>query len=168
MSSSVQWVNDDGGRAAAGFRGETRDCGVRAIAIAFRMDYREVYDLVARYGERERRSRRRRRKSHPRTGIYIATFRRIAADLGASWTPTMGIGTGCRVHVRPDELPRGRLILNVSRHYCAFIDGVLHDTHDCSRGGTRCVYGFWTVPTGASPLHEIDREWQSATRELRT
>jgi len=23
------------------------------------------------------------------------------------------------------------------------IDGVLHDTHDCSRDGTRCVYGYW-------------------------
>jgi hypothetical protein len=23
------------------------------------------------------------------------------------------------------------------------IDGVIHDTHDCSRGGTRCVYGYW-------------------------
>ena len=84
--------------------------------------------------------------THPRTGIYAGTFRRIAADLGAGWTPTMGIGTGCRVHVRADELPPGRLVLSVSKHFCAFIDGVLRDTHDCSRAGTRCVYGFWTVP----------------------
>jgi hypothetical protein len=23
------------------------------------------------------------------------------------------------------------------------IDGVIHDTFDPSRGGTRCVYGYW-------------------------
>ena len=55
----------------------------------------------------------------------------------------MQIGSGCTVHVREDELPDGRLILNLSRHFAAFIDGVLHDTHDSSRGGTRCVYGYW-------------------------
>jgi hypothetical protein len=27
-------------------------------------------------------------------------------------------------------------------HIVEQIDGVIHDTHDCSRGGTRCVYGF--------------------------
>ena len=23
------------------------------------------------------------------------------------------------------------------------IDGVIHDTYDPTRGGTRCVYGYW-------------------------
>jgi hypothetical protein len=56
----------------------------------------------------------------------------------------MSIGQGCTVHLKADELPSGRLILSVSRHYVAMIDGVVHDTHDPSRGGTRCVYGYWT------------------------
>jgi hypothetical protein len=38
----------DGGRAAAGFKGETGDCVVRAIAIATEKDYREVYRDLAR------------------------------------------------------------------------------------------------------------------------
>jgi len=38
------WTMNDGGRKAAGFRGETNDCVTRAIAIAGRLDYREVYD----------------------------------------------------------------------------------------------------------------------------
>ena len=25
-------------------------------------------------------------------------------------------------------------------------DGVLYDTYDCSRNGTRCVYGYWNKP----------------------
>jgi hypothetical protein len=33
----------------------------------------------------------------------------------------------------------GRLVVSVSGHMVAVIDGVIHDNHDCSRGGTRCV-----------------------------
>jgi len=37
-----------------------------------------------------------------------------------------------------------RLILSLSKHLAAMVDGVVHDTHDPSRGGTRCVYGYWS------------------------
>lgn len=62
---------------------------------------------------------------------------------GWVWTPTMFIGSGCKVHLRGDELPAGRLIVSVSKHLVAVIDGVIHDTYDCSRNGTRCVYGYY-------------------------
>jgi hypothetical protein len=65
--------------------------------------------------------------------------------LGFVWTPTMTIGSGCRVHLRDGELPMGRLVVSVSKHATAVIDGVIHDTHDPARGGTRCVYGFWKL-----------------------
>jgi hypothetical protein len=58
----------------------------------------------------------------------------------------MQIGSGCNTHLKADELPSGRLVCNVSRHAVAVIDGVIHDTHDCSRGGKRCVYGYWHKP----------------------
>ena len=58
----------------------------------------------------------------------------------------MAIGSGCTVHLRADELPPGRLIVGVSRHTTAVINGVVHDTHDPTRGGTRCVYGYWSPP----------------------
>ena len=137
------FVFNDGGREAAGFKGHAGDCGVRAIAIAIETPYREVYDLVNEYAKRERRTKRRRRQSASRTGVHKATMQKIMFNLGWQWVPTMGIGTGCKVHVRADELPEGRLILNLSKHYAAFIDGVLHDTYDDSRDGTRCVYGYW-------------------------
>jgi hypothetical protein len=63
----------------------------------------------------------------------------------------MKIGSGCRVHLRERELPSGRLIVSVSRHMVAVIDGVIHDTHDPSRGGTRCVYGYWREAEPPSP-----------------
>ena len=73
---------------------------------------------------------------------------------GWKWTPTMGIGTGCRVHLRPEELPGGRIIVSLSKHWCAVIDGVPHDTHDPSRGGTRCVYGYWSMDLDLSVATE--------------
>jgi len=36
-----------------------------------------------------------------------------------------------------------RLVAQVSKHVTAVIDGVFYDSHNPSRGGTRCVYGFW-------------------------
>lgn len=55
----------------------------------------------------------------------------------------MKVGTGCRVHLRDGELPEGRLIVRVSGHLVAVINSVIHDTHDPSREGTRCVYGYF-------------------------
>ena len=55
----------------------------------------------------------------------------------------MFIGQGCKVHLRADELPKGRLVVALSKHIVAIIDGVIHDTGDPSRGGTRCVYGYF-------------------------
>ena len=55
----------------------------------------------------------------------------------------MQIGSGCQVHLRANELPTGRLIVRLSKHSVAVIDHVIHDTHDCSRRGNRCVYGYW-------------------------
>jgi hypothetical protein len=51
------------------------------------------------------------------------------------------------VHLRAEELPGGRLIVKVSKHVVAVIDGVINDSHDPSRGGTRCVYGYYRQAT---------------------
>ena len=40
------WQYNDGGRAAAGYKGQTGDCVTRAIAIATERPYREVYDAL--------------------------------------------------------------------------------------------------------------------------
>jgi hypothetical protein len=140
----MTWVNDDGGRAAAGYRGTTGDCVVRAIAIATRLPYQQVYDDINAAAGGERRGTRKRGVSSARTGVYKPTTRRYIESLGWRWVPTMQIGQGCTVHLRASELPAGRLIVAVSRHLVAVIDGVIHDTHDPSRDGTRCVYGYFT------------------------
>jgi hypothetical protein len=139
----LRFVCDDGGRKAAGYTGSTEDCVCRSIAIAAQMPYQEVYDLLNQAALKERRSKRRGKRSSARTGVHKATIRRVLEGLGWHFTATMAIGSGCRVHLREGELPMGRLVVSVSRHSVAVINGVIHDTGDCSRGGTRCVYGYW-------------------------
>lgn len=140
----MTWVYDDGGRAAAGFKGKARDCVCRAVAVASGKPYQEVYDALNEAAQIERPGARRR--SSAREGVFKATTRRFLAALGFEWTPTMSIGSGCKVHLRANELPPGRLIVSCSGHLVAVIDGVVHDTFDPTRGGTRCVYGYWRRP----------------------
>lgn len=139
----LQFQFNDGGRKAAGYKGRTGDCVVRSIAIATELPYQEIYDKVNVLAKRERTGTRKRGKSNARTGVYKGTTHKLLESLGWRWTPTMGIGSGCKVHLRADELPAGHLLVSVSGHMTAVIDGVIHDTHDPSRRGTRCVYGYW-------------------------
>lgn len=136
----MQHTFNDGGRAEAGFKGSTGDCATRAVAIATGKSYREVYDLINEYAKRERRKK----KSNARTGVYRATLHKLLTDLGWKWTACCKVGDPRRVHVCSDELPQGTIILRLSRHFTTVIDGVLHDTYDCSREGTRMVYGYWS------------------------
>lgn len=142
----MQLIENDGGRAKAGFKGPARDCFCRSVAIVTGRPYKEIYDLVNEYGKNERTGSKKKKKSNARTGVHSATARKIMADLGFEWLPTMQIGQGCQVHLTREELPPGLLVVSVSRHYTAIIDGVIHDTHDPSRDGTRCVYGYWMQP----------------------
>jgi hypothetical protein len=136
-------VISDGGRADAGFRGKTGDCVCRAIAIATRRDYQDVYAALNELASSERPNKRKRGRSSARTGVHRGTIQRYMTSIGWTWVPTMHIGSGCRVHLRKNELPGGRLIVSLSRHLTAVIDGVIHDNHDPQRDGTRCVYGYW-------------------------
>jgi hypothetical protein len=148
----MRHVYDDGGRAAAGFRGEADDCVARAIAIATELPYKQVYAELNELGQAERGFYNRvgrRVKSSARLGVFKPTTRAyMEALLGWVWQPTMGIGTGCTVHLRDGELPAGRLVVQVSRHLVAVVDGVVHDTFDPTRDGTRCVYGYYRKDWG--------------------
>lgn len=145
--SKIYFVYNDGGRKDAGYKGGAGDCVTRAVAIASGLPYQDIYDRLATGTGAQRASKYTPKQSaSARNGIYTKRkwFKDYMAKIGFVWTPTMQVGSGCKVHVRADELPMGRLVLSLSKHYAACIDGVLQDTHDCSRDGTRCVYGYWT------------------------
>ncbi len=141
---------NDGGRQAAGFKGGAGDCVVRAIAIAAQLPYLQVYeDLHAAntaYADQRNDKLARRlnaKGASPRNGNHRNVFHDYIVGHGFDWVPTMQIGAGCQVHLLANELPSGRLIVKVSKHLTAVIDGVICDTHNPSRGGTRCVYGYY-------------------------
>lgn len=158
MSERMKFVYDDGGRKAAGFKGAAGDCVTRAICIVAEMPYDEIYERMADGMGKQRKSKGR----TARNGISTSRkwFKDFMGTLGFVWTPTMGIGTGCKVHLWGGELPTGRIIARVSGHYCAVIDGVIHDTFDPQRDAhvmdvkdgvtthsvqRRCVYGYWRL-----------------------
>lgn len=153
----MKFTYDDGGRALAGYKGHAGDCVCRAVAIAAEMPYEELYQRLAHGAGNERKSR----GKSARNGIHVNRkwFKEFMEGLGFTWTPCMKIGSGCKVHLADGELPPGRLVVSVSRHYTAVIDGVIHDTHDPQRttfwykpgtaeldhASQRCVYGYWSL-----------------------
>ena len=141
---------NDGGREKAGFKGGAGDCVVRSIAIAASLPYLQVYEDLRKANENyadlknDRLARRLNNKgSSPRNGNHRNVFHDYILGLGFEWVPTMKVGAGCQVHLRPNELPAGTLIVKVSKHLTAIVDGFIQDTHNPSRGGNRCVYGYY-------------------------
>src|SRR4030095_4711476 len=134
-SEHMPYVIDDGGRRAAGFQGPTGDCVVRSIAIAMERPYQEVYDALSAGCRTQRVTKRGTAKSSARDGVNTTRewFKDYMREAGWEGVPTMQIGTGCRVHLVKGELPMGRLIVSVSKHYTAVIDGVVRDMHDPQR-----------------------------------
>lgn len=171
----MKTVYNDGGRKAAGYKGSANDCVARAIAIVTGKPYAEVYERLAEgTGEQRASKRTKKRSASARNGINVKRkwFQDYMRELGLKWTPTMQIGQGCKVHLADGELPMGRLVVAVSKHYTTVIDGVIHDTFNPQRStswtfepdkgqelkanqgrningvwtevGGRCVYGYWS------------------------
>ena len=139
----MEFVYSDGGRSKYFKANNVGDCVTRAIANATGMDYKDVYDMVNQASKGEKKSKKKRGKSSARDGVYKDVSREVLKQLGWVWHPTMKVGQGCKTHLKADELPSGTIIVSVSKHLTCVKDGVIYDTYDCSRDGTRCVYGYW-------------------------
>lgn len=139
----MKFIYSDGGRSKY-FKAEgVGDCVCRAICNATGEDYKKIYDMINQQAKSERKGRRKRGISNARSGVYKENYSKILAELGWEWHPTMTIGSGCHTHLNENDLPNGVLIIRVSKHLTCVKDGVLYDTYDCSRKGTRCVYGYF-------------------------
>lgn len=128
----MKQVYNDGGRAKYFTANKVGDCVTRAVAIAVNKDYKEVYDEITKLVGYT-----------PRNGVRKQDTKKVMKHFGGRWVATMTIGSGCKVHLNDSELPSGRIVCNLSGHVTCVIDGVINDTYDCSRNGTRCVYGYW-------------------------
>lgn len=134
---------NDGGRKEAGFKGIARDCVVRAIAIISEKSYIEVYREINILAHCEKLGKRQKTRSSSNNGVYKRTYKKYLKDLGFKWIPCTFIGKGCQVHLKESELPKGRLIVRLSKHLTSVIDGVINDIYNPDRNETRCVYGYW-------------------------
>lgn len=129
---AIGFKYNDGGRSKYFRASGVGDCCVRAGAIASGCDYKEVYDLAKKISGES-----------PRNGMSKKDSKKLMEALGGKWHTAMTIGSGCKVHLRADDLPSGRIVCSCSRHLVAVIDGVVNDTYEDDRNGTRCVYGYW-------------------------
>jgi hypothetical protein len=142
------WVKSDGGRKAAGYGEAKGDCVARAITIATGKPYAEVFeDLKAGAADHVKRwpnsktagwIKKSRSGGDPASGCFDAVSARYLRSIGWQYTRLRG-----RVFLRSGQLPPGRLIVALSRHFVAVIDGVIHDTYDSGGAGKRHVKGYW-------------------------
>lgn len=149
----MQFIVNDGGRAAAGYKGKTGDCVCRAIAIATGRPYQEVYDRLAIGNKTQRITKHSSKgtagKLTARNGIYTSRkwFKDYMAELGFEYITLVPV-FGQRPPTVNEFLrirSMGRVVLSLRRHSAAMINGVIHDTWDSSKNGTAPVFGYWLL-----------------------
>jgi hypothetical protein len=159
----MDFIWNDGGRAACGFVGFTGDCVTRSIAIATGASYRDVYDQL---GAASNKS--------PRNGIYTHVANAYLVE--RNWKASSGINKP----FDPHALPKGVVIVHLAKrsdrcqHFTTVIDGVVHDTWNPSAGSDYFVKAYWTnsnAPDGNSlpavgPKRQIDAQQELTQSEF--
>lgn len=122
---------DDGGRAAAGYKGKARDCVVRAISIAEGRDYSDVYRDLGQASKQYASTHNNKvaRKiehcgSSPRNGVFKEVYMEYLKSRGWRY-----ISHGAnRLDLR--LAPFGRVIIRTNKHLVTMLDHVIHDSFD--------------------------------------
>ena len=147
----MKFVFSTGGREKY-FRAENvGDCVCRAICNATGLDYMTVYNMIQELSRDEKRSK----KSSARNGVCKDTVDKLLKKLGWNKVVTCKFGQGVQMHLTEEELPKGHLIVRVSKHLTNVRDGVIYDTYNCSvqeyfddfgnriTNDKRAVYAYW-------------------------
>jgi hypothetical protein len=83
------------------------------------------------------------RRDYPaRVHFHIDVYT-LYLSVRLEWAPTMEIGSGTTVHLRPDELPMNALVRCSGSEILPVLQGRVHWPTDPTRGGKRAVYGYW-------------------------
>ncbi|MEM8734003.1 MAG: DUF2786 domain-containing protein [Planctomycetota bacterium] len=134
----MEFVWNDGGRAAAGFVGTTNDCVVRALSIATGIAYRTVYEH---FQQAARQS--------PRKGMPVELVSRFLEE--REWTRVTAAGESLQLVDRECGLPKGVVVAHVSRssercqHLTTLVDRVVHDTWN-PIDDDYLLQCYWTPP----------------------
>jgi hypothetical protein len=115
--------------SAPGIAGETRDCSVRAHAVAACIDYSEAHALYARHGR------------PARCGTSINTTFDCMGAIGAPEVPLARCTVGAFVKAHP----AGHYVVHVKGHALAIVDGVVHDWGKYTSGARRRVWRAWRL-----------------------
>lgn len=137
--SGIKFTKDDGGRSAAGFKGDTGDCVTRAIAIATGIEYKKVRkELMQRQSDwRTTGSRKAKRQTSNsvRNGCNKEVYEPYLDSLGWEKESLVKFGWHSRSKMTAEDMPRGVVIMYVQSgrrgHLATMIDHVLHDSWDC-------------------------------------
>lgn len=134
----MEFQYSDGGRSKYFKASGVGDCCVRAICNATNKDYKEVYNELKKLNN----------GVSCRNGTPKKVWKKYIEEvLGWRKVSCSGIGSGCKVHLNENELPKkGTYIIQVSKHLTVVKDGVLIDTFDCTRDGERMVYCYYYNP----------------------
>ena len=125
------YIYDDGGRAKSGRKGVAGDCGCRAMAIATGIPYDECYKLLSRANHQAGGKR------SARNGVYKWVYEEVLQDIGWVWCKAPKFEGRKAYHY---DMPEEAVIGRMAGHYCAIINGVVHDSWDSTR---KMIYGYW-------------------------
>lgn len=126
------YVYNDGGRRAAGYKGNCGDCVVRAIAIALDLDYKETYLQLARLNKIALGKRSCRR------GVSKDAYEKFLKDRGWVWHRAPKFEGRKAKHY---DMPKGQVVIGrMAKHLAAVIDTTVHDTWDSTH---KMIYGYY-------------------------
>lgn len=137
----MEFKYNDGGRSLYFKASNVSDCAVRALAIASGRDYKEVYNELKKLNN------------------GVSCRNGTPTSVSSKWlkqndfitlSGIMEVGTGIKYHLCDEDLvdlikKYPVMVVQVSKHLTTIINGVLNDTYDCSRDGTRGIYKIWVL-----------------------
>ena len=121
---------NDGGRSEY-YKGEARDCGARAMAIALGLDYKVAYKELAQANKECGYDK------SARNGLMKEVLSKVLKRHGWTWNPSPKF-EGRKAYC--DDMPDGMVIARMARHFVAVSWRTPNDTFDCSE---KMVYGYW-------------------------
>lgn len=162
---SLDFVVDDGGRKAAGYKGNTSDCVLRSLSIALGEDYedlrRELMEETKNFANTSR-SRKAKRQSKRGSSVFKGVYREVYSVIlkrrGWIRTGMSKIGSSKRYYLTKSDVPPVPVILHTRGHLTTSIDHTIRDTWDTRMStvfkdgsptdekSPRVYYSMWTPP----------------------
>lgn len=162
---SLDFVVDDGGRKAAGYKGNASDCVLRSLSIALGEDYeelrRELMEETKHFANTSRSRKAKRQKKEGNSvfrGVYREVYSVILKRRGWIRTGMSKIGSSKRYYLTKSDVPPVPVILHTRGHLTTSIDHTIRDTWDTRMStvfkdgsptdekSPRVYYSMWTPP----------------------